>query len=101
MFFSDQLRRVRGSRTQTEMANLLGVKQQHYARYETGVTTPGIDVLYKFCKILGVSADVLLGLDSTRTGDIAIGNNNFNSGRIGADCSNCPVLKAAAKKLNN
>jgi len=76
------------------------MKQQLYSRYEKGTSLPGAEILHNICKTTGVSADWLLGLDALRSGGVAIGDNNFNSGRIGADCSNCPVLKAAARKMN-
>jgi len=99
--FSDRLRQLRGNRTQADMARFVGLKQPHYARYESGVTTPGIDVLIRFCQILNVSSDWLLGLETKNNPSIIANNSAFGHGNIiGGDCSNCPVIKAALKKLN-
>jgi len=45
------------------MAELLGMKQQMYARYESGATLPSAELLFNICKKLEVSSDWLLGLD--------------------------------------
>lgn len=47
---------------QKEMAQLLDIKQQQYARYEKGINELPIRFLPKICKILNVSADYILGL---------------------------------------
>jgi transcriptional regulator with XRE-family HTH domain len=44
------------------MADLLGVKQQSYARYEYGTGEPSLDIVIKMTEIFDVSADYLLGL---------------------------------------
>ena len=62
--FSEKLRAVRGSRTQSEMALVLEMKQPMYARYESGTTTPSAEVIYRICQNTGVSSDWLLGLSS-------------------------------------
>jgi len=100
-FIPSRLQELRGSKTQAYMARVMGMEVQRYVRYETGQTIPRADTVYWFCKMFNVSADWLFGLKSLNNGDVTIGNNNFNSGRIGADCSNCPVLKAAVQKLKN
>ena len=63
--------------------------------------------IIKLCQCFGKSADWLLGLDtakqstvSARNSVVAINGHAINSGGIGGDCANCPILKAAAKKLN-
>ena len=60
--------------------------------------------IIKICTTCGVSSDWFLGLgDKNETniyansGNIAIGSNN-NS--FGSNCESCPILQAAAKKLN-
>lgn len=57
-----RLRALRGSRTQAEISRILGIKQQVWARYEQGLTTPGSDVLHQICSKLNASSDWLLGL---------------------------------------
>ena len=62
--FSERLKSVRGNKTQSEIALLLGMKQQMYARYESGVTMPSAEVIRKICDVTGESADFLLGLSN-------------------------------------
>lgn len=52
--------------TQKEMAELLGIKQQQYARYEKGVNLMPITYLPKICKILNISSDYILGLTNKK-----------------------------------
>lgn len=47
---------------QTELANMLNIKQNTYSQYETGAREISIDVLMKLSKIYGVSTDYILGL---------------------------------------
>lgn len=62
-----RLRSLRGSRTQAEIAAVLGMKQPMWARYEQGITTPGADVLIHICTTCGISSDWLLGLTDQET----------------------------------
>lgn len=47
------------------MALLLDMKQQMYARYESGVTMPSAEVIRRICDVTEESADFLLGITST------------------------------------
>lgn len=51
------LRNLRRARTlrQQDMALLLGVKQATYARYETGVIRPTVDMQARIAAILGAA----------------------------------------------
>ena len=55
------LRNVRRARTlnQTQMATLLGVAQQTYSKYESGILVPPDDVQARIAAILGTSVDAL------------------------------------------
>lgn len=50
--------------TQQQIADMLGIKQQIYARYESGDRQPGRPRLNRFCEILDCSPDWLLDLTS-------------------------------------
>ncbi len=52
--------------TQKEMSEMLGIKQQQYARYEKGVNIMPVTYLPKICKILNVSSDYILGLTNKK-----------------------------------
>ena len=96
------------------MARQLGMKQQQYARYENGITSPGAETIVLICKVHACSSDWLLGLDdkschggnnSARagTGGIAIaGSGNSVTGVVAPStkhqapsttCAKCPYKK--------
>ena len=52
-------------KTQTEIANAIGVAKQCITDYKKGKTVPSIETLYLLCQYLEVSADYLLGLSDT------------------------------------
>ena len=47
--------------TQREMADILGIKQPSYIRYEKGDAEPSLESLVKIADIFDVSIDFLLG----------------------------------------
>ena len=61
---SDRLRELRGTQSQAEMARLLGIQQPQWARYESGVSSPSVEMLEKICRAHACSADWLLGLNA-------------------------------------
>ncbi len=62
--FSKRLRaaRIAKNLSQEQIAAMLNIKQQSYARYETGKGEPSLEVLVEICKILDESPEYLLGL---------------------------------------
>jgi len=54
--------RTDNDETQRALAKAIGYHQTQIARYETGVTTPSIEYLVKFCEHYKVSADYILGI---------------------------------------
>ncbi len=59
---SDRLRELRGSSSQSEMARAVNVKQQNWARWESGVVTPSAEMIATICRVHACSSDWLLGL---------------------------------------
>ncbi len=61
--FSLRLKELRKENriTQAEMAKILNIKQQSYARYENNTSEPSYEMLVKISKIFSVSCDYLLG----------------------------------------
>ncbi|MBR2302282.1 MAG: helix-turn-helix transcriptional regulator [Clostridia bacterium] len=47
--------------TQREVAQMLGISQPSYIRYENGTSQPNLQTLAKIADIFDVSADYLLG----------------------------------------
>ena len=65
---SERLARLRkaAGMTQNELADELGTEQSRISSYESGRIRISVDLLTRLTKILGVSADVLLGLKPGR-----------------------------------
>lgn len=61
--FANRLKELRkeNDMSQKEMANLLQIKQQSYARYENDTSEPCYEMLVKISDIFDVSCDYLLG----------------------------------------
>ena len=64
---SDRLRELRGTTSQAEMARLLNMKQPQWARYESGASSPSVELLATICRVHACSADWLLGIDKRGT----------------------------------
>lgn len=62
--FSERLRELRigAGYTQQQMADLLLIRQQSYARYENGAGEPNLETLVKITQILDTSVEYLLGI---------------------------------------
>lgn len=104
----ERLKELRGTSSQREMADAIGIKWNAWARYEAGGSLPGADILERICRIHAVSADWLLGLKENSTSvtagpgsAVAIGANArataiTNPGENPA-CRSCPHLKKLMK----
>ena len=95
--FCERLRELRGAKSQAEIARLLGVKQQNWARWENGVVFPGAETLHHICVAFHVSADWLLGLPERGVGArveagkgaaVSIGSGTATA----SNCRDCPIL---------
>lgn len=64
MNFANNLKQIRKQKglTQTELADMLGTNKTTISNYETGYSSPSLDVLREICTKLNVSADVLLDI---------------------------------------
>lgn len=49
--------------SQTQLAKVLGVKQQTVSRYIIGEREPDIDMIIKIAKYFDVSVDILFGIN--------------------------------------
>ena len=101
----DRLRELRGPSSQSSMAAAVGVKQQNWARWESGMVTPSAEMLKTICRVHACSSDWLLGLKdqggsvSVTAADgaaVAIGTGAKASAGAAkkaapaADCRKCP-----------
>ncbi len=62
--YNDRIRDLREARrlTQRQVADVLGIRQQVYSKYELGVRSLPLEHLMKLCRFYGASADWILGL---------------------------------------
>lgn len=62
--YNDRIRDLREQKkeTQKQVAEMLGIRQQVYSKYELGVRSLPLEHLIKLCKYYGASADWILGL---------------------------------------
>lgn len=58
--------RTRLGLTQLQSAQKVGVKQQNWARWESGDVLPSAEMIYQICATHNESADWLLGLSPNR-----------------------------------
>ena len=106
------MRELRGSSSQREMADAIGIKYNAWARYEAGGALPGAEIIEKICRVHACSADWLLGLkDKSPTvsagpgAAVAIGANArattgtklTTQNSPTPNCSKCPHLKKLKK----
>ena len=63
--FGDRLEKLRGSLSQKEFAQKLGVPLTSYTNWVGGTSSPKMEYIVMLCTKLGVSADWLLGLSAS------------------------------------
>lgn len=62
----ERLKRARlnaGFSSMKQVSDALGLERTRYLKWEHGDAQPSLDMLVRLCKLFGVSADYLLGLD--------------------------------------
>ncbi len=66
--YNDRIRDLREARrlTQQQIADVLGIRQQVYSKYELGVRSLPLEHLMKLCRYYGASADWILGLGDVK-----------------------------------
>lgn len=64
MTYFEKMKAIREDKDlkQSDVAQMLKIKQQQYSEYERGVRMIPINYLIEFCKSLNVSADYILGI---------------------------------------
>lgn len=88
--FGARLREARGDRSQQEIADLLGEKQQTYGRWENGKCEPGFEMLHRICVLFGRSADWLIGLTDVCAGvPFSSGGSESLVNSEGRPCPDC------------
>lgn len=59
---SNTLKTLRGELSQAAFARIIGITQQRYANYESGIREPDLTTLCRIASITGKTTDELLGL---------------------------------------
>lgn len=105
------MRELRGSSSQREMADAIGIKYNAWARYEAGGALPGAEIIEKICRVHACSADWLLGLKDNAAptvtagagAAVAIGSHAKATSKLSTpnfptpNCTKCPHLKKLKK----
>lgn len=67
MYFYQRIKDLRedNEKSQTEIANVLNMKQQQYARYENGIQEIPLHHIIALAKYYNISLDYLTGLTDT------------------------------------
>ena len=65
-YYTERLKEFReaNSITQTEIAAVIHVSQQHYSLYENGKRILNAEQIIKICKHYNISSDYILGLSN-------------------------------------
>ena len=100
---SVRLRELRGATCQEEMARQLNMKQPQWARYESGASSPSVELLATICRVHACSADWLLGLRGTAPQSStpplphsSTPNSQLSPGSL-PQCAKCPMNKRLEK----
>jgi transcriptional regulator with XRE-family HTH domain len=107
----DKMRELRGSSSQREMADAIGIKYNAWARYEAGGALPGAEIIERICRVHACSADWLLGLKDNAAptvtagagAAVAIGSHAKATSKLSTpnsptpNCTKCPHLKKLKK----
>lgn len=64
--FGSRLKSLRGSKTQKQIADFVGIYQQKWQRLESGDNEPDIALILKLCEKFACSADYLLGISEIK-----------------------------------
>lgn len=81
------------------MAAAVGVKQQNWARWESGTVTPSAEMIKTICRVHACSADWLLGLKDHH-GSVSVNAGSGAAVAIGTGArASASAAKAAAPAL--
>lgn len=60
------LKTIRGEMSQAAFARILGITQQRYANYESGLREPDLTTLCRIAAVTGKTTDELLGVKALK-----------------------------------
>lgn len=78
--FSERLKNLRKetSKTQGEIAQILGIQRSSYGEYERGINRPTAETLFKIADLYGVTVDYLAGMTQRREPEPVISKDVYN-----------------------
>lgn len=62
--FAKRLRKYRGKRTQSEIADIIGISQNYYGHLERGLKLPSFEMIKQIISATGTDANYWFGIDS-------------------------------------
>ena len=79
MLFSQRIKEAisESQYTQKQIAQKLCISEGNITNWKKGDNFPSIEILYKLCVLLNISADYLLGLEDDN--GVKTFNNNYNN----------------------
>lgn len=79
MIFSERIKEAlsESSYSQKQIAQILNISEGNITNWKKGDNVPSIDILYRLCMLLHVSADYLLGLEDESGAKVY--NNTYNN----------------------
>ena len=102
--FLERVNTLKKGKSTNAFARFIGVNQKTLDQMLKGERKPSLQMLVAICTKCEVSADWLLGFDTSRghavtahQSSVAIGGNVTNGILSNGNCANCELMKAAAK----
>ena len=83
-----RLARKKAKLSQEEVAEKLNIARSNISKYEHNKLEPNIHTIKQFCKLYGITADYLLGIDTTKEQIQIVENVGNNSPQANISISN-------------
>lgn len=91
-----RLARKKAKLSQEKVAEKLNIARSNISKYEHNKLEPNIHTIKQFCKLYGITADYLLGIEETATKEQE--TNNISIGNIDQSNSKNSVINIGNKK---
>lgn len=91
-----RLARKKAKLSQEKVAEKLNIARSNISKYEHNKLEPNIHTIKQFCKLYGITADYLLGIEETATKEQE--TNNISIGNIDQSNSKNSIINIGNKK---
>lgn len=78
----ENLKKLRGKRTQDDIAKAIGISRARYSHYENGIREPDLDTLHRLADYFNATTDQLLGISGDKEPvhrEAGISDNDYNN----------------------